>query len=168
MCRDRCSRLIKVNLTFRAKALKVTLSELVEYTPEGSMEYFICTVLGVLGYLGAHFALKPIMVLLATREAIAKALVLFRNVDAVSAPGDARIAKAKAKYHDLATTLIAQANSIPHYAVYSSLHLIPPFEDMREVHANLMSLSDAVGVQAEREDNRRLQQHIETALRLKI
>jgi len=132
------------------------------------MSYLVCAVLGALGYLVAHFALKPIMALLTTREQIAKALVLFGNVDAVSAPGDARIAKAKAKYHELASTLIAQANTIPHYAVYSSLHLIPPFEDIREARENLMSLSDAVGVQAEREDNRLLQQHIETALRLKI
>jgi hypothetical protein len=132
------------------------------------MSYLACAVLGVIGYIGAHFALKPILALRTTREAIAKALALYENVDAVCAPGDARIQKARATYRELASTLIAHANAIPHYAVWSSLKIILPFEDIREARVNLMSLSDAVGVQAEREDNRRRQQHIETALRLKI
>jgi hypothetical protein len=131
------------------------------------MAYFACLVLGVIGYIGAHFALKPIVALRTTREAIAKTLVLFGNVDAVCAPGDARIPKARAKYHELASTLIAQAQSIPLYAVWSSLNIIPPFEDIDYARANLIALSNTAGVEGQREDNSKRQQHIETALRLK-
>jgi len=131
------------------------------------MSYLACAVLGIIGYIGAHFLLKPILALRTTREAIAKALALYGNVDAVCAPGDARIPKARGKYHELGSTLIAHANAIPHYAVWSSLNIIPPFEDIEEARVNLMGLSDAVGVEGQREDNRRRQEHIETALRLK-
>ena len=132
------------------------------------MAYFLCAALGVIGYIGAHFALKPIVELRTTREAIAKALVLFGNLDAVCAPGDARIPKARGKYHELGSTLIAQAHSIPIYAVWSSLKIIPPFEEIDNARANLIALSNTVGVEGQREDNSRRQQNIETALRLKI
>ena len=59
------------------------------------------------------------------------------------------------------------ANAILHYAVWWSLNIIPPFEDIEEARVNLMGLSGAVGVEGQREDNRRRQEHIETALRLK-
>lgn len=45
--------------------------------------YFASAALGVIGYVGVQFAVKPISELRTTREAIAKSLVLFANADTV-------------------------------------------------------------------------------------
>jgi hypothetical protein len=133
----------------------------------GSMEYLALPALGVMGSIGAYFALKPVLALRTTMEAIASALARFADVDvAVCSPGDARISKARGKYFDLAGLLIPQALSVPLYAVWSSLNIIPPFEDILSARANLIGLSNTVGVEGQREDNIRRQEHIETALRL--
>src|SRR5262245_27699771 len=130
------------------------------------MEYLAFAALGVMGPIGAYFALKPVLALRTTMEAIASALARFGDVDAVCAPGDARISKARVNYFDLAGLLIAQALSLPLYAVWSSLNIIPPFEDIVSARVNLIGLSKTVGVEGQREDNSRRQEHIEAALRL--
>src|SRR5262245_49567987 len=112
--------------------------------PEGSMEYLAFATLGVMGCVGAYFALKPVLALRTTIEAIASALARFGDVDAVGAPGDARISKARVYYFDLAGLLIAQAVSVPLYAVWSSLNIIPPFEDIVSARATLIGLSKTV------------------------
>ena len=132
--------------------------------------YFASAVLGVLGYVGAQFAVKPISELRTTREAIAKSLVLFANADTVvkvTDSDDARTREARGKYRELASTLIAQANSIPFYGVWSCLQIIPTFEDIEKARANLIGLSNAVGVQGQSLDNSRRQENIEQALRLR-
>lgn len=132
--------------------------------------YFASAVLGVLGYVGAQFAVKPISELRTTREAIAKSLVLFANADTVvkvTDSDDARTREARGKYRELASTLIAQANSIPLYGVWSCLQIIPTFEDIEKARANLIGLSNAVGVQGQSLDNSRRQENIEQALRLR-
>ena len=129
---------------------------------EGSMVYLAFAALGV----GAYFVLKPVLALRTTMKAIASALARFGNADAVCAPGDARISTARVKYFDLANLLIAQAASVPLYAVWSSLNIIPPFEDIVSARAALIVLSNTVGVEGQREDNSRRQEHIEKALRL--
>ena len=40
------------------------------------MSYLACVIVGIIGYIVAHFVPKPILPLRTTREAIAKALVL--------------------------------------------------------------------------------------------
>jgi hypothetical protein len=132
--------------------------------------YFASAVLGVLGYVGAQFAVKPISELRMTREAIAKSLVFFANADTVvkvTDSEDARTREARGKYRELASTLIAQANSIPLYGVWSCLRIIPTFEDIEKARANLIGLSNAVGVQGQSLDNSRRQENIEQALRLR-
>lgn len=132
--------------------------------------YFASAALGVIGYVGAQFAVKPISELRTTREAIAKSLVLFANADTVvnvTGSDDARAGEARGRYRELASTLIAQANSIPFYGVWSWLHIIPTFEDIEKARANLIGLSNAVGVQGQSLDNSKRQQNIEQALRLR-
>lgn len=133
-------------------------------------DYFVSAILGVLGYVGAQFAVKPISEIRTTREAIAKSLVLFANADTmvnVTGSEDARTKEARGKYRELASTLIAQANSIPFYGVWSCLRIIPTFEDIEKARANLIGLSNAVGVQGQSLDNSRRQENIERALRLR-
>ena len=132
--------------------------------------YFASAVLAVLGYVGVQFAVKPISELRTTREAIAKSLVLFANADTVvnvTGSENARTREAREKYRELASTLIAQANSIPFYGVWSCLRIIPAFTDIEKARANLIGLSNAVGVQGQSLDNSRRQENIERALRLR-
>lgn len=132
--------------------------------------FFASAVLGVLGYVGAQFAVKPISELRTTREAIAKSLVLFANADTVvnvTGSENARTREARGKYRELASTLIAQANSIPFYGVWSCLRIIPTFADIEKARANLIGLSNAVGVQGQSLDNSRRQENIERVLRLR-
>lgn len=131
------------------------------------VSYLASAALGVIGYVGAQFVLKPISELRTTREAIAKSLVLFGNVDTMASPGDVRVQEARGKYRELASTLIAQANSIPFYAAWSCLKITPPFKEIEIASANLIGLSNAVGVQGQSLDNSRRQKYIETALWLK-
>lgn len=132
--------------------------------------YLASAALGVIGYVGAQFALKPISELRATREEIAKSLVLFGNADTmvnVTGSDDPRAREARGKYHELASTLIAQANSIPVYGAWACLRIIPAFKDIEKARANLIGLSNAIGVQGQSVDNSRRQQNIEQALRLR-
>lgn len=129
--------------------------------------YLASAVLGVIGYVGAQFVLKPISELRSTRESIAKSLVLFGNADTMAGPSDPRSQEARGKYRELASVLIAQANSIPLYAAWSFLKLIPPFEEIEKARSNLIGLSNAVGVQGQSLDNSRRQEKIEKALWLK-
>lgn len=134
------------------------------------VDYFASAALGVIGYVGVQFAVKPISELRTTREAIAKSLVLFAKADTVvnvTGSDDARALEARAKYRELASTLIAQANSIPFYGVWSCLRITPTFKDIEKARANLIGLSNAVGVQGQSLENSRRQQNIEQALRLR-
>ena len=149
-------------------------------TPGSSTEYLAIAILSVMGYIegsmaylafaalsvGAYFVLKPVVALRTTIKAIASALARFGNADAVCAPGEARISKVRADYFDLAGLLITQALSVPLYAVWSSLNIIPPFEDILSARENLIGLSKTVGVEGQREYNSQRQEHIEKALRL--
>ena len=129
--------------------------------------YLAFAALGVMGSIGAYFVLKPVLALRTTIEAIASALARFGGLDAVCAPGDARISKARDKYFDLAVLLLTQACSVPLYAVWSSLNIIPPFEDIVSAREYLIGLSKTVGVEGQREDNSRRGEDIEKALRLR-
>ena len=95
---------------------------------------------------------------------IAHALAEFANVDT---PGDARIPQARGTYRELASTLRARADSIPYYTVWSSLKIVPTFAENDKASANLIGLSNIIGLQPERHDKNTLQRNIETALRLK-
>jgi hypothetical protein len=128
------------------------------------MVYLVLAALGVLVYAGVHFVLKPILDFRATRGAIAHALAEFANVDT---PGDARIPQARGTYRELASTLRARADSIPYYTVWSSLKIVPTFAENDKASANLIGLSNIIGLQPERHDKNTLQRNIETALRLK-
>ena len=131
------------------------------------MGYLGSAALGVIGYVGAQFVLKPISELRNTREAIAKSLVLFANADTMSTPDEPRVIEARGNYRELASTLIAQANSIPLYSTWSYLKIIPSFKDIETARANLIGLSNSVGVEGQGLDNGRRQQNIERVLRLK-
>lgn len=132
--------------------------------------YLATPILAVLAYVGAHFVGKPILELRKTRETIAKSLVLFGNADTMaSATGsdDDRAREARKEYRELASTLIAQANSIPFYTTWSRLSIIPTSKDIEKARANLIGLSNSVGVPGQNLDNSRRQNNIEQALRLK-
>lgn len=128
------------------------------------MIYLLLVALGVIVYTGAHFVLKPILNFRATRGAIAHALAEFANVDTA---GDARILQARGTYRELASTLRERSNSIPYYTVWSSLKILPTFAEIDKASANLIGLSNIIGLQSEKHDKNTLQRNIETALRLK-
>ena len=128
------------------------------------MVYFVlATALGIIGFAAAYFVLRPIWDFRTTRGAIAHALTEFGNVDT---PDDARIPQARATYRDLANALKARMNSIPYYTLWSSLKIVPTFAEIDKASANLMGLSNIVGLQTERYDKNILQRNIETALHL--
>jgi hypothetical protein len=136
------------------------------------VEYFVYAILGVLGYTGAHFIAKPLLELRKTRTDILRTLVLYANVDALASIADVQVNDARAQeargiYRELASTLIAQANSIPFYAVWSLLGVVPKFKDIEKVRANLIGLSNSIGVKGQSLDNSRRQTNIEQALRFK-
>ena len=129
------------------------------------MAYFVlAAALGIIGYAAAYFVLRPILDFRTTRGAIAHALTEFGNVDM---PGDARIPQARATYLELANALKARINSIPYYTLWSSLKIVPNFAEIDKATANLMGLSNIVGLQTERYDKNILKRNIETALHLK-
>lgn len=128
------------------------------------MVYLVWAVVGVSVYAVAHFVLKPILNFRATKSAIAHALVEFSDVDTAR---DVRISQARRTYRELASSLRAQVNSIPYYTVWSSLKILPTFAEIDKASANLIGLSNIIGIQPEKLDKNTLQRNIETALRLK-
>ena len=112
----------------------------------------------------AHFVLKTLWDFRRTRGSIVHALAEFADVDTA---GDARIPQARATYRELANTLRERANSIPYYRIWSSLKIVPTFAEIDKASANLIGLSNIVGLQSERHDKTILQRNIKTALRLK-
>ena len=128
------------------------------------MVYLLLVALGMIVYTGVHFVLKPILNFRATRGAIAHALAEFANVDTV---GDARIPQARETYRELASTLRERANSIPYYTVWSSLKILPTFAEIDKASANLIGLSNIIGLRPEKHDKNTLQRNIDTALHLK-
>ena len=78
--------------------------------------------------------------------ASAHALAEFANVDTA---GDARIPQARGTYRELASTLRARADSIPYYTVWSSLKIVPTFSEIDKASANLIGLSNIIGLQPE-------------------
>ncbi len=129
-----------------------------------SMVYLVWAAVGVSVYAVAHFVLKPILTFRATRGAIAHALAEFSDVDTA---GDVRISQARGTYREQASTLRAQVNSIPYYTVWSSLKILPTFAEIDKASANLIGLSNIIGLQLEKHDKNTLQRNIETALHLK-
>jgi hypothetical protein len=125
---------------------------------------YLGVALGIIVYAGAHFVLKPILGFRATRSAIAHALAEFANVNTSD---DARIPQARGTYRELASTLRERADSIPYYTIWSSLKIVPTFAEIDKASANLIGLSNIIGLQAERHDKKTLQRNIENALRLK-
>ena len=128
------------------------------------MVYLVCATIGVIVYALIRLVLKPILNFRVTRGAIAHALAEFANVDTAS---DTRIPHARETYRELASTLRARVNSIPYYTVWSSLKIVPTFAQVDKASANLMGLSNIIGLQPEKYDKNTLQRNIETALRLK-
>lgn len=128
------------------------------------MVYLVWAVVGVSVYAVAHFVLKPILNFRATKSAIAHALAEFSDVDTAR---DVRISQARGTYRELASSLRAQVNSIPYYTVWSSLKILPTFAEIDKASANLIGLSNIIGIQPEKLDKNTLQRNIETALRLK-
>jgi hypothetical protein len=128
------------------------------------MAYFLLAALGIIACAAAYFVIKPILDFRTTKGAIAHALAEFGNVDAA---GDARIPQARGTYRELASTLRERANSIPYYTLWSSLKIVPTFAEIDKASANLIGLSNIVGLQADRHDKNTLQRNIETALHLK-
>jgi hypothetical protein len=131
---------------------------------EVSMVYLVWAAVGVSVYAVAHFFLKPILTFRATRGAIAHALAEFSDVDTA---GDVRISQARGTYREQASTLRAQVNSIPYYTVWSSLKILPTFAEIDKASANLIGLSNIIGLQLEKHDKNTLRRNIEIALHLK-
>jgi hypothetical protein len=129
------------------------------------MSYLVWVALGLFGYAGAQFVLKPIWDFRTARDEVAHALAEFGSVDAADNP---RIQKARVSYRELASTLKARAHAIPDYALWSSLQIVPTVAEIEKACANLIGLSNTVGLQREREENIMLRRNVETALRLKV
>ena len=127
------------------------------------MVYLVWAAVGVIVYAGAHLVLKPIFEFRAIRGAIAHALAEFADVDTA---GDARIPQARETYRKLESALRARASCIPYYTVWSSLKIVPTFAEIDKASANLIGLSNIIGLQMERHDKNTLHRNIETALRL--
>ena len=128
------------------------------------MVYLVLAAVGVIVFAGAFYVLKPILNFRKTRAAIARALGEFADVDT---DGDARIPRARETYRELESTLRARANCIPYYTVWSSLKIVPTFAEIDKASANLIGLSNIIGLRMERHDKDTLKRNIETALRLK-
>ena len=128
------------------------------------MAYFVWAALGIIGCAAAYFVLKPIFDFRTTKSAIAHALTEFGNVDTA---GDDRIPQARVRYRQLASTLRERVNSIPYYTLWSSLKIVPTFAEIDKATANLIGLSNILGLQPEKHDKSTLQRNIETALHLK-
>ena len=128
------------------------------------MDYFVWAALGIIGCAAAYFVLKPILEFRSTKTAIAHALAEFGNVDTA---GDARITQARGTYRQLASTLRERVSSIPYYTFWSSLKIVPTFAEIDKAAANLIGLSNILGLPPEKHDKSTLQRNIETALHLK-
>ena len=128
------------------------------------MVYLVWAAVGVIVCAGAYVVLKPIWNFRTTRGAIAHALAEFADVDM---DGDARIPRARETYRELESTLRARANRIPYYTVWSSLKLVPTFAEIDKASANLIGLSNIIGLRLQKHDKTTLKRNIETALRLK-
>src|SRR5215510_1640318 len=111
--------------------------------------YLMWAALGFIVYAGVHFVLKPILEFRTALGAIGHALAEFADVDTTR---DARLPQARGTYRELANTLRARANSIPYYRVWSSLKIVPTFAEIDKASANLIGLSNIVGLQSERHD----------------
>jgi hypothetical protein len=128
------------------------------------MDYFVWAALGMIGCAAAYYVLKPIFDLRTTKSAIAHALTEFGNVETA---GDDRIPQARGTYRQLASTLRERVDSIPYYALWSSLKLVPTFAEIDKATANLIGLSNILGLPPEKHDKSTLQRNIEIALHLK-
>ena len=128
------------------------------------MIYLVWAAVGVTVLAGAYFILKPILNFRTTRGAIAHALTEFADVDT---DGDARIPQARGTYRQLASTLKERVNSIPYYTLWSSLKVVPTFAEIDKASANLIGLSNIIGLRLQSHDKNALKRNIETSLRLK-
>ncbi len=125
--------------------------------------YLLALVVGVLGWLATHLVGKPFLAYRAVRADIARCLVLYANVPPageIDIPVPPHI-KARAKYRELASELVACSNTIAFYQVWSAFKIIPTQEELYEVKGDLIALSNSVGEEvqydaiSERENNMR-------------
>jgi hypothetical protein len=135
------------------------------------MNFFLGLLGAGLGYIGVHFMTKPVLDLRATRTEIAKALVLYANVDAAipdmpEGRMDERAIEGRQRYRDLASTLLAQATTVPFYRFWSLIKVLPTFQEIETAKANLIGLSNTSGRRKESLDNSRRQDKIQKALHL--
>lgn len=128
------------------------------------MVYLVWAAVGVFVSAMAYFVLKPILNFRTARGAIAHALIEFADVET---DGDARIPRARETYRDLESTLRARASCIPYYTLWSALKIVPTFAEIDKASANLIGLSNIIGLRMQRHDKKTLKRNIETALRLK-
>jgi hypothetical protein len=127
--------------------------------------YLGTAAIAVVTYVLAQFVGKQVQAYWETKKEIAKSLVLYANADvALLGPENARTLQARQLYRENASCLIGLLNAIPLYRLWAFLRLIPSIEAMEVARANLIGLSNSVGVPGQAVDNSRREANIRRAL----
>ena len=125
---------------------------------------------GVLGWVATHFVGKPFLTYRALREDIARCLILYANIPCPPQPTavlPARTVEAQDKYRGFASELMAVANTIACYQLWSFLGIMPKWKDLDQVRGNLIGLSNSIGEPNQGPDITRRETNIRRLLRIR-
>ena len=122
--------------------------------------------LGVLAYVLSQFAGKPIESYWELRRDIARCLVLYANADSVASADDPLVQEARAKFRDLASSLVGLLNAMPLYRLWAFFGAVPSLDDLETAKTNLIGLSNGVGMPGRQMDNSRRYEKIQRALKI--
>lgn len=115
---------------------------------ESIASYMLVLCVGAGGWLATHLVGKPFLTYRDLRAEVARCLILYANIycppvpDAILPP---RTAEARNKCRGLASELMAVANSIWFYRIWSRLGILPKWKELEEVKGNLIGLSNSIG-----------------------
>src|SRR5262245_26119081 len=132
--------------------------------------YLLAFLAGVVGWLTTYFVGQPFLAYLKLRGEIARCLILYANLPQPSKAGDTlhpRVLDAREKYRWLASELVGVVNTIPYYAIWSFLGLMPNRKYLAEAKGNLMELSNSFGEPDRSQEMMRREENIRRLLRLR-
>ena len=137
---------------------------------QSMMTYGLALLVAVVGWIATNLIGKPYLAYRALRAEIASCLILYANIpcpphpEAILPP---RTVEARDKYRGFASQLIAIANSVAFYRVWSSLGILPKWNDLEEAKGNLIGLSNSIGEPNQGLEISRRMDNIRRLLRIK-
>lgn len=135
------------------------------------LPYGLSLLIAVVGWIVAHLVGKPYLDYRNLRAEIARCLILYANIPCPPQPVailEPRTVEARSKYRDLASRLMAIANTIAFYRAWSILGLIvPKWNELDEAKGNLIGLSNSIGEPNQSQEINRREGNIRQLLRIK-